>query len=68
MGRKVDIDDLVGSAEIARRLGAKRHNLVSDWIRRYPDFPKPVAVIGVTKVWLWPEIQAWARTRTDRSE
>ena len=62
MGRKVNVDDLVGSAEIARRLGVKRHNLVSDWVRRYPDFPKPVTIVGTTKVWDWAAIQDWART------
>lgn len=65
MGRQVDVDDLVGSAEIARRLGAKRYNLINDWIRRYPDFPEPVAVIGITKIWLWADVAAWHAARAD---
>ena len=64
MGRMVDTDDLVGSAEIARRLGAKRYNLINDWIRRYPDFPEPVAVIAGTKIWNWPDIFIWSQQRT----
>jgi hypothetical protein len=67
MGRQVDVDDLVGSAEIARRLGAKLYNLINDWIRRYPDFPDPLATIGITKVWLWSEVFAWSQCRGDRS-
>jgi predicted DNA-binding transcriptional regulator AlpA len=64
MGRMVDVDDLVGSAEIARRLGAKRYNLINDWIRRYPHFPQPVATIGTTKVWVWSDVRQWYEERS----
>jgi hypothetical protein len=57
----IEVDQLVGSAEIAQRLGVKRYNLISDWIRRYEDFPTPVATISGIKIWNWPDIEAWAR-------
>lgn len=62
MGRKVDVDDLVGAAEIAERLGVKRPHLIHDWRRRHPEFPQPVVELKGTLIWLWPEIRRWATT------
>jgi len=61
MGRKVDVDDLVGAAEIAERLGVKRPHLIHDWRRRHPEFPQPVLELKGTLIWLWPEVERWAR-------
>lgn len=61
MGRRLDADHLVGAAEIASRLGAKRHNVVHDWRRRYPDFPEPVANLRQAMVWYWPDVERWAK-------
>ena len=44
MARRVDVRHLVGTAEIAARLGVKRPGVVHDWRRRYPDFPEPIGV------------------------
>jgi hypothetical protein len=57
----VDVDDLVGAAEIAERLGLRGRQAVSDWRRRHPDFPKPVAELKQAMVWNWPDVEAWAR-------
>jgi hypothetical protein len=62
MGRKVDVDDLVGAAEIAERLGIKRPHLIHDWRRRHPEFPQPVVELKGTLIWLWPEVEKWARS------
>ena len=61
MGRKVDVEHLVGTAEIAQRLGVKRPQVVHDWMRRYEDFPEPVAQLSNVRVWSWPDIETWAR-------
>ena len=61
MGRKVDVDDLVGAAEIAERLGLSHRENVHTFRRRYDDFPKPVATLRVALVWDWGEIEAWAK-------
>ena len=61
MGRQVDLDDLVGAAEIAKELGLGRTSVVHDWRRRYPDFPAPVKRLGTFNLWLWPDVEAWAR-------
>jgi predicted DNA-binding transcriptional regulator AlpA len=67
VGRKVDLDDLVDATEIARRLNVKRPQVVHDWRRRHEDFPEPVAFLGNAHVWLWPDVEKWARS-TGRSD
>src|SRR5207302_1733821 len=51
VGRRLDVDQLVGVTEIAHRLGAKTAGRVHDWRRRYPDFPAPVASLKMGLVW-----------------
>lgn len=65
MGRRVDVDELVGAAEIAARLGVKRLQVVHDWRRRHGEFPRPVVTVSRTLVWHWPDVQRWA-VRTGR--
>jgi len=65
MGRKVDVNDLVGTAEIAGRLGLSHPQSVHGWRRRYSDFPQPIAHLKTALVWNWPDIERWAR-RTGR--
>lgn len=60
VGRKVDLDDLVGAREIGVRLNVTP-NMVHDWRRRHLDFPDPVAQLGGGLIWLWPEVEAWAK-------
>ena len=66
MGRRVDVDNLLGAQEIADLLGVDR-SAVHKWRERHPDFPAPVARLGgVSKrqaflVWNRPDIEAWAR-------
>jgi hypothetical protein len=60
VGRNVDLDDLVGTAEIAERLGVRRVGVIHDWRRRYADFPEPVAMVSHVHVWLWTDIRSWA--------
>jgi len=62
MGRNVDAEQLVGAAEIARRLpGIARPQVVHDWRRRHDDFPDPVAHLDAAMIWYWPDVEAWAR-------
>ena len=60
VGRKVDVDDLVGAAEIAGRLGVARQ-VIHQWRQRHPDFPAPVLELDRAHVWHWPDVEAWAR-------
>jgi hypothetical protein len=62
MGRAVDVNDLVGAAEIADRLGLAHAQTVHNYTRRYPDFPKPVARLRQAMVWAWPDVEKWAKS------
>jgi len=61
VGRRIDSDQLVGAAEIASRLGLTLPQTVHSWRRRYPEFPVPVAVLNMGLVWVWPDVEAWAK-------
>ncbi len=61
MGRKVDVHDLVGAAEIADRLGVAAPQVVTNWARRHADFPQPVARLQRAHVWAWPDVVGWVR-------
>jgi predicted DNA-binding transcriptional regulator AlpA len=65
VGRKLDVDQLVGAVEIAERLRVSAPTVVHNWRDRYEDFPAPVVVRTRAILWYWPEIEAWAR-RTRR--
>lgn len=60
VGRHVDIDDLVGAAEIADRLDKASSSLIHDWRKRYPDFPKPLLSLRQGHLWSWQAVEAWA--------
>ncbi|HMJ76157.1 MAG TPA: hypothetical protein VK507_09295 [Iamia sp.] len=62
MGRQVDLDDLVDTLAIADRLGMSDTTAVLNLVRRHPEFPRPVAHFGGrVRVWLWPDVEAWAK-------
>jgi hypothetical protein len=61
VGRKVDVDDLVGAAEIADRLDIAHAETIHTWRRRYPDFPQPVVDLQRAVLWSWPDVKAWAK-------
>ena len=50
---------------IAALLGLSHPNSVSTYQRRYAEMPRPVLDLGVgrPRLWLRPEIEAWARKR-----
>jgi hypothetical protein len=55
------VDELVGAAEIAQRMGVGKSTVVHDWRRRHPEFPEPVASLTAGLVWAWPDVVAWAK-------
>lgn len=62
MGRKVDVEDLVGAHEIAQRLGVARPQVVHRWRDRHADFPAPVARLQTALIWDWQDVKAWAES------
>jgi hypothetical protein len=65
MGRKVDVDQLIGADGIAERLHLSRAQVVHVWRARHDDFPTPVYQRGRAILWYWPDVERWAR-RTGR--
>lgn len=61
MGKKVDVNDLVGATEIAERLGLSHSQSVHTLRRRHPGFPQPVASLKRAHVWAWPDVETWAK-------
>ena len=67
MAPRINSEDLIDSQEVAQILGLAHRNTVTTYLRRYPDMPRPIVELGVGRVRLWlrPEIEAWAK-RTGR--
>lgn len=57
----VDADDLVDAVAIAERLGLSHSQNVHKLRERHDDFPAPVATLGRIRIWLWSEVEHWAR-------
>lgn len=68
VSKKVAIDDLIDARGVADVLGLTHYNTVSVYQHRYADMPRPVLDLGKDriKLWLRPEIERWAATRTKR--
>jgi predicted DNA-binding transcriptional regulator AlpA len=61
VGRTVLVENLIDTQGIADRLGLRQRQTVDSWMRRYPEFPRPIVVLGRTRIWDWTEVEAWAR-------
>lgn len=55
-----DLDDLVAASDIAEMCGATRPT-VSNWLRRYPDFPQPLVTVagGSTALYSRKAVADW---------
>ena len=60
MGRRVDVDQLVGAAEIAERLGVSNSQVIHVWRGRHHDFPEPITRLKTAMIWYWPDVEKWA--------
>jgi predicted DNA-binding transcriptional regulator AlpA len=65
----VNTGDLIGAAEAAEIIGLSHANSVTTYLRRYPDFPRPVIDLSKSRVRLWrrQDIVEWCKKRTDES-
>jgi predicted DNA-binding transcriptional regulator AlpA len=63
MGRKIDVDDVIDSSDVAELLGLSHRNAITLYQKRYEDMPRPIIVKnqGRTLLWLRSEISAWAK-------
>jgi hypothetical protein len=56
---EVNLDELVTSADIGRRLGLSKQR--AHQLAAMPAFPDPVGQVGRSAVWRWPDVEVWAR-------
>lgn len=58
-------EDLLDAQGVADLLGLSHANSVHTYLRRYADMPRPVLDLGPgrPRLWLRPQIQAWAAVR-----
>ena len=58
---QIEIADLIDSTQVAALLGLSRYNAVSEYRRRYDDFPEPVIETGRCLLWRRRDIELWAK-------
>ena len=70
MTPQINSEDLIDSQIVAEILGLSHRNTVTTYLKRYPDMPKPIVELGTGRVRLWlrPDIEAWAENRMRRGE
>lgn len=64
----VPTEDLLDAQGVADTLRLAHRNTVSQYQQRYDDMPRPVIDLGKgrVKLWLRPEIEAWAGQQESR--
>lgn len=55
---------LAGAAEAAALLGVSRQQVHR--LAARADFPEPLDTLATGRVWLWAELELWAREHADR--
>lgn len=60
--RGISPDWLVGTEDLAKRLGVTRQ-AISIWRRRHSDFPMPLLDHAKIKIWYWPDVIRWVEAR-----
>lgn len=65
VAEKLDPSDLVGAADVSQILGLSHATSVTTYLRRYPDFPKPLVEVSSSHARLWSrqDIERWHRRR-----
>ena len=68
VGGKVDPDELIGASEVQAILRLSHPSSVTTYLKRYPDFPKPVVDLSGSRIRLWnrQDIVRWHDAREAR--
>lgn len=63
MSPQVNTEDLIDARAVATILGLAHRNTVSAYQKRYPEMPRPIIELGRgrPRLWLRPQILAWAK-------
>ena len=62
MGRRVDVDDLAGAADLAVALGYQHIQSLHSLRHRRADFPSPIFSTEGVHVWSRSEVVDWFNT------
>ena len=62
-----ELDDLAANSDLAEEHGVSRAT-VSNWVKRYPDFPPPLTTLGGRPVWSRRQVADWVAANCDRKE
>jgi len=69
MTMRWELNDLVGASDIADRYGVGRA-AVSNWIKRFEDFPTALTTVGGNRIYSRKQVHTWYEKqfggRTDR--
>jgi hypothetical protein len=65
MTPKVELEDLVTTADIGRRLGISRQAAAK--LSTDDTFPDPIGKLGNYRVWRWRPVEKWALQRNTRA-
>lgn len=65
----MDPDELIGAAEVQAILRLSHPSSVTTYLKRYPDFPRPVVDLSASRIRLWnrQDIVRWHEGREARS-
>jgi predicted DNA-binding transcriptional regulator AlpA len=63
--RRVYLDDIIGTDEVARMIGLAQSSSVRVYRLRYDDFPEPLGQLGGGRCLMWSRtsIERWLRKR-----
>jgi predicted DNA-binding transcriptional regulator AlpA len=61
--RRVYLDDIIGTDDVARMIGLAQSSSVRVYRLRYPDFPTPLGQLGSGRCLMWSrtEVARWMR-------
>lgn len=64
----MDPDELIGAAQVQAILSLSHPSSVTTYLKRYPDFPKPVVDLSGSRIRLWKrqDIVRWHEARKVR--
>jgi hypothetical protein len=65
MGRQVDVDELIGAAEVQSILRLSHPSSVTTYLHRYEDFPRPAVDLSASRIRLWvrQDVISWSEGR-----
>ena len=58
---EIRLSEVATVGALAPILGVKYPSAINNWMKRFQDFPEPVAQFGSSQVWVIAEVVEWHR-------